>query len=77
MLQICDMARSDYPGAMTPSPSIRPVPNQPREDRSNRTFRETDEVWDKVKEIAKERGETITDVIHRALERYIRTYGHD
>jgi hypothetical protein len=51
------------------------VPNQPK--TPNRTLRVADDIWFRAKEIAKDRGETLTAVILRALERYIRTHGHD
>lgn len=60
---------------MSPRPTIRRVPNQPK--TPNRTLRVSDEIWFRAREIAKDRGETLTDVIVRALVRYIRTYGHD
>jgi len=41
-----------------------------------RSVRVPDELWDAVKQIAADRDETVTDVILRALERYLRTYGH-
>jgi predicted transcriptional regulator len=34
-----------------------------------------DELWEAVQEIACDRDETVTDVILRALRRYVRTYG--
>lgn len=46
------------------------VPNQPKTPR--RSVRIPDEVWQAAKEKAKRRGETVTDVILRALKRYIR-----
>jgi hypothetical protein len=36
-----------------------------------------DEVWLEVKRIASDRGETITEVVTRALTRYIRQFGDD
>ncbi|GAB3867454.1 hypothetical protein GCM10028801_41510 [Nocardioides maradonensis] len=37
-----------------------------------RTFRAPDEEWDLALRIAASRGETVTDVLRRALRRYIR-----
>jgi hypothetical protein len=59
---------------MTPGPRLRRVPNQPK--TPNRTIRVPSELWFRAKEIAKDRGENITDVIIRALTRYVRTYGN-
>ena len=42
-----------------------------------RSVRVPDELWDAVQQIAADRDETVTDVILRALERYVRVYGHD
>lgn len=57
---------------MTPRPIFRRVPNQPK--TPNRTIRVPTDLWDAVKVKAKERGETVTDVIIRALKRYLRDY---
>lgn len=46
------------------------VPNQPSTPKHG--IRVPDELWQAVKEKAHQRGETITDVIIRALERYLR-----
>lgn len=51
------------------------MPNQPA--TPNRTMRIPDEVWDEVKRIAADRGETATDVVMRALRRYIREFGDE
>lgn len=48
------------------------MPNQPRPDNPARSVRVPDELWDAVKQRAAERGETVTDVIIRALRRYAR-----
>jgi hypothetical protein len=48
------------------------VPNVPA--TPNRTVRIPDELWDAVKRKAADRGETVTDVIIRALKRYLRDY---
>ena len=59
-------------GAMSPQSRFRRVPNQPK--TPNRTVRISDELWQAVKIRAKERGETVTEVIVRALQRYLRDY---
>lgn len=51
------------------------MPNQPA--TPNRTLRIPDEVWDEMKRITADRGETITDVTLRAYLRYIREFGED
>jgi predicted HicB family RNase H-like nuclease len=49
------------------------VPNQPA--TPNRTVRVPDELWEAAKRRAADRDETVTDVIIRALTRYVREYG--
>lgn len=52
--------------------NVRPVP---REDWSPvRTVRVSDELWEAAKRVAADRDETVTDVIIRALERYVRSH---
>lgn len=48
------------------------MPNQPA--TPNHSVRVDQELWDAAKERAGERGETITDVIVRALKAYVRDY---
>lgn len=48
------------------------MPNQPKTPKHG--VRVPDDLWQAVKEKAKDRGETITDVIVRALKRYLRDY---
>jgi hypothetical protein len=48
------------------------VPNQPRTPK--RTVRVPDDLWQAVKEKAKDQNETVTEVIIRALKRYLRDY---
>ena len=48
----------------------RVSPNQPKTPKHG--VRVPDELWQAVKVKAKQRGETITDVIVRALRRYLR-----
>lgn len=43
----------------------------------NRTVRVPDDLWEAVKRKAADRGETVTDVILRALRRYLRDYDDD
>lgn len=50
----------------------------PREDWVPiRTVRVPDELWQAVKRVAADRDETVTDVILRALERYVRSHPLD
>lgn len=56
---------------MAPRSSVARVPpNQPA--TPNRTIRIPDELWDAVRKKAAEEGVTITEVITRALERFLR-----
>lgn len=48
------------------------MPNQPA--TPTRSVRVPDELWEAVKRKAADRGETVTDVILRALKRYLRDY---
>jgi hypothetical protein len=45
------------------------VPNQPRTPLHS--FRVSDEIWEAAKECARQRGETLADVLRRALEQYL------
>lgn len=36
-----------------------------------------DDVWEAAQRIAADRGETVTDVVLRALRRYVREFGDD
>lgn len=54
---------------MTPA-TVRRVPNQPKTPQ--RSFRIPADLYAKAKVRAAERGETVTDVIVRALRRYVR-----
>lgn len=49
------------------------VPNAPR--TPNRSVRVPDDLWAAAKEIATGRAETMTDVVVRALRRYVATHG--
>jgi predicted DNA binding CopG/RHH family protein len=57
---------------MAPCDNLSRVPNMPA--TPNRTIRVPDELWEAVKRKASDRGETVTDVILRALRRYLRDY---
>lgn len=48
------------------------MPNQPKTPKHG--VRVPDDLWRAVKAKARDRGETITDVIIRALKRYLRDY---
>lgn len=48
------------------------MPNQPA--TPNRTVRIADELWEAAQRKAADNGETITEVIRRALQRYVRDY---
>jgi hypothetical protein len=60
---------------MTPRPNVPGVPNQ--EATPRRTVRVSDEVWEAAQRVAADRGETVTDVIVRALIRYVRDHPDD
>ena len=51
------------------------VPNMPA--TPNRTVRVSDELWEAAKRAASDQDETVTDVIRRALERYVRDHPAD
>lgn len=57
---------------MTPGPNVLLVPDQEKTPR--RTVRVEDELWQAAKRAASDRGESVTDVIIRALKRYVRDY---
>ena len=58
-------------GALAPLASVLWVPpNQPK--TPNHTIRVDDDLWKAALRKAHDRGETLTDVIVRALKRYIR-----
>lgn len=56
----------------TPGPNVRGVPNQPSTPKHG--VRVPDELWRAAKRVACDRGETLTGVIIRALERYVRAH---
>ena len=47
-------------------------PNQPA--TPTRSFRCRDELWEAAQRVAEDRGETLTDVLVRALEVYVRAW---
>ena len=49
------------------------VPNQPK--TPTRALRVPDDLWLAAKAVAKERGETLSDVLRDALVEYVRKYG--
>jgi hypothetical protein len=51
------------------------MPNQ--EATPRRSIRVPEERWLAAKRVAKDRGETLTEVINRALERYVRAHPLD
>lgn len=55
---------------MTPD-SVRSVPNKPKTPL--RSFRIPDEVYRAAQDKAAARGESVSDVVRRALERYARS----
>ena len=54
---------------MTPD-TVATVPNQPKTPLHS--FRVDTKLWNDAKELARENGETIADVLRRALERYVK-----
>lgn len=60
-------------GVGTPVPNLTWVPpNQPKTPK--RGVRVDDELWEAAKRVAADRGETVSDVIVRALKRYVRAH---
>lgn len=51
---------------------IRRVPNAPK--TPNRAFRIPEPLYREAQQIAKERGETLSDVVRASLERYVRRH---
>ena len=48
------------------------MPNQPAPGVRPRSVKIHDDLWRAVQDKAAERGETVSDVIRRALERYVK-----
>lgn len=46
------------------------MPNQPKTPMHS--FRCADELWEAAKSTAEQRGETVTDVLRKALQRYVK-----
>jgi hypothetical protein len=59
-------------GGPTPVPTVTRVPNQPKTPK--RGARIADDLWRAAQRVAADRGETLTDVIRRALEQYVREH---
>ena len=59
---------------MTASTVAR-VPNAPKTPQ--RTIRIADDLWEKAQAAAAERDETVSDVLRRALERYVKAAERD
>ena len=55
-----------------PLASSRLRKTEVREPRKARAVRVEDELWDAAKDKADERGETLSEVIRAALERYVK-----
>lgn len=51
------------------------MPNQPK--TPTRTVRVSDELWHAALRVARDRNETVADVIRRALERYVSAHPLD
>lgn len=51
------------------------APNQP--STPGHSVRVDQDLWDAAMRVAHDRDETVTDVIVRALERYVRTFGRE
>ena len=52
------------------SGTIETVPNQPK--TPVRTFRLADDLWRKLKDAAKKEGVTVTDILRRLVEDYLK-----
>jgi antitoxin component of RelBE/YafQ-DinJ toxin-antitoxin module len=48
------------------------MPNQPRPSNPGRMVRVEDELWHAAQAVAAERGETVSDVLRKALVRYVK-----
>lgn len=47
----------------------------PRKPQRARAVRVSDKLWEEAKRVADERDETVSDVIRRALEAYVKRHG--
>lgn len=59
-------------GVATPAPTVARVPNQPATPKHG--VRVPDALWQAARRVAADRGETVTAVIIRALDRYVRAH---
>lgn len=59
-------------GCATPALTVRGVPNKPA--TPSRSIRISDDVWELLRRIADERGESVTEVVRRAIGQYLRNY---
>lgn len=59
-------------GCITAGPSVSGVPPPP--ETPNRNFRCPQDLWEKMLRKAADRGETVTDLILRALRREVQDY---
>lgn len=48
------------------------MPNAPRKDNPARTIRVPDDLWNRARERADERGETVSEAVRRFLVRYVK-----
>ena len=48
------------------------MPNQPRKDNPARAIRIPEELWEKARKRADEKGETVSEAVRKFLERYVR-----
>lgn len=55
--------------------TVAQVPNQPA--TPNRVIRVPDDLWFAAKRVAADRGESVAEVVRRALERYVRSHPLD
>lgn len=40
-----------------------------------RNFRAADDLWTRAQEVAEKRGDSLSDVLRKALEQYVKRYG--
>ena len=48
------------------------MPNRPRKDNPARSLRVSDDLWERAKKRADEKGETVSEAVRKFLERYTR-----
>jgi predicted transcriptional regulator len=56
----------------TPVPTVTAVANQPKTPKHG--VRISDDLWQAAQRVAADRDETLTEVIRRALERYVKEH---